>query len=135
MIPRSFEYFSPRTLDEAIGLLKKLGPDAGRVQVLFATVDPKRDTPQVLSQYVPSFNPAFLGLYADEETTARTVREFKGYYHANPPGESGSYSVDHSAQVYVFDPAGRIRLYIQPPEATPQSIAQDVRTLLREADG
>lgn len=113
--------------------VRQLGPDGERVQVLFATVDPKRDTPQVLSQYVPAFHPAFLGLYADEKTTERTVREFKGYYHANPPGEGGSYTVDHSTQVYVFDPAGRIRLFIKPPEATPQSIAHDVRMLLREA--
>ena len=125
----------PTTLALLGESMRKLGPDAGRVQVLFATVDPKRDTPQLLSQYVPSFYPTFLGLYADEKTIERTVREFKGYYHANPPGEGGSYSVDHSAQVYVFDPSGRIRLYIQPPEATPESIAQDVRTLLHEADG
>lgn len=125
----------PTTLALLGESLRKLGPDAERVQVLFATVDPKRDTPQILSQYVPSFYPTFLGLYGDEKAIERTVREFKGYYHANPPGEGGSYTVDHSAQVHVFDPAGRIRLYLQPPKATPQSIAHDVRALLHEADG
>lgn len=123
----------PTTLALLAESVSKLGPDARRVQVLFMTVDPKRDTPQLLSQYVPAFHPEFLGLYADEKTTERTVREFKGYYHANPPGEGGSYTVDHSTQVYVFDPAGRIRLFIKPPEATPQSIAHDVRMLLGEA--
>lgn len=123
----------PTTLALLAGTMKELGEDAGKVQGLFVTVDPKRDTPQLLAQYVPAFYPTFLGLYADEATTERTVREFKGYFHANRPNEHGSYTVDHSAQVYVFDPAGRLRLYIQPPEATPQSVAHDVRLLLREA--
>ena len=125
----------PTTLALLAGAMKGLGPDAGNVQGLFVTVDPKRDTPQLLAQYVPAFYPTFLGLYGDEATTERTVREFKGYFHANAPNEHGSYTVDHTAQVYVFDPAGRIRLYIQPNEATPESVAHDVRMLLREAAG
>jgi protein SCO1/2 len=125
----------PTTLALLAGAVKEMGADAGKVQGLFVTVDPKRDTPQLLAQYVPAFYPSFLGLYADEATTERTVREFKGYFRANPPNERGSYTVDHSAQVYVFDPAGRIRLFIQPPEATPESIAHDLRMLLHEAAG
>lgn len=123
----------PTTLALLAGAMKDLGTDAHKVQGLFVTVDPKRDTPQVLAQYVPAFYPTFLGLYGDQATTERTVREFKGYFHANRPNEHGSYTVDHSAQVYVFDPAGRIRLYLQPTEATPESLAHDVRLLLREA--
>lgn len=125
----------PTTLALLAGTMKEMGTDADKVQGLFVTVDPKRDTPQLLAQYVPAFYPTFLGLYADEATTERTVREFKGYYRANPPNEHGSYTVDHSAQVYVFDPAGRLRLFIQPPQATPESIAHDVRLLLNEAAG
>jgi protein SCO1/2 len=125
----------PTTLALLAGAMKELGTDADKVQGLFVTVDPKRDTPQLLAHYVPSFYRTFLGLYADEATTERTVREFKGYFHANRPNEHGSYTVDHSAQVYVFDPAGRIRLYVQPTEATPESVAHDVRLLLREAAG
>jgi protein SCO1 len=125
----------PTTLALVAGGMKELGSDAEQVQGLFITVDPKRDTPQVLAQYVPAFYPTFLGLYADQATTERTVRDFKGYFHANAPNEHRSYTVDHSAQVYVFDPAGRIRLYIQPTEATPESVAHDVRLLLREAQG
>ena len=125
----------PTTLALLAGAMKGLGADADRVQGLFVTVDSKRDTPQVLAQYVPAFYPTFLGLYGDQATTERTVREFKGYFHANPPNEHGSYTVDHSAQVYVFDPADRIRLYVQPTEATPESVAHDVRLLLREAQG
>ena len=123
----------PTTLALLAGTMKELGPDADRVQGLFVTVDPKRDTAQLLAQYVPAFSATFLGLYADEATTQRTVRDFKGYFHANAPKEDGSYTVDHSAQVYVFDPAGRIRLFIQPTEATPESVAHDVRRLLHEA--
>lgn len=125
----------PTTLALLAGAMKELGTNAGQVQGLFVTVDPKRDTPPLLAQYVPAFNPSFLGLYADEATTERTVREFKGYYRANPPNEHGSYTVDHSAQVYIFDPAGRLRLFIQPTEATPESIVHDVRLLLHEAAG
>jgi protein SCO1/2 len=124
----------PTTLALLASAMKDLGADAGKVQGLFVTVDPKRDTPQLLAQYVPAFYPTFLGLYADAETTERTVREFKGYFHANPPNESGAYTVDHSAQVYVFDTAGRLRLFLQPPESTPEAVAHDVRILLREDD-
>ncbi len=125
----------PTTLALLAGAMRELGADADKVQGLFVTVDPKRDTPQLLAQYVPAFYPTFFGLYADEATTQRTVREFKGYSQANGPKEDGSYTVDHSAQVYVFDPAGRIRLFIQPTEATPESVAHDVRLLLHEAAG
>jgi len=85
----------PTTMAKLGETMKLLGDDSHGVQGLFVTVDPKRDTPQVLAQYVPAFHPAFLGLYADEETTARTAKEFKVYFHAQPPNEHGSYSVDH----------------------------------------
>ena len=125
----------PTTLALLAGTMQELGADAGNVQGLFVTVDPKRDTPQLLAQYVPAFYPTFLGLYGDAAATERTVREFKGYFHTNAPNEHGSYIVDHSAQVYVLDPAGRLRLYVQPTEATPESVAHDVRLLLHEAAG
>jgi len=125
----------PTTLALLAGAMKELGPDADKVKGLFVTVDPKRDTPQLLAQYVPAFYPTFLALYGDEATTERTVREFRGYYHANGPNDHGSYTVDHSGQIYVFDPAGRIRLLVQPAAATPESIVHDLRMLLNEAAG
>src|SRR5512136_2684417 len=67
----------PTTLAELAETMKRLGPDADRVQVLFATIDPERDTRELLAQYVPAFNPSFLGLYGDAEATARTAQEFK----------------------------------------------------------
>lgn len=122
----------PTTLAMLAGALERMGEDARDVQVLFVTVDPKRDTPKILAQYVPAFYPSFLGLYADPEATARTAREFKAYFELRPPNEQGAYAVDHSGQVYVFDPRGRLRLFVR-PEASPESIARDVRALLAES--
>jgi protein SCO1 len=124
----------PTTMAKLSETMKLLGDDARLVQGLFMTVDPKRDTPQVLAQYVPAFHPAFLGLYADEETTARTAKEFKVYFHAQPPNEHGSYSVDHSGHILVFDAAGRLRLMMK-PDQSPESMARDLRALVRESEG
>jgi protein SCO1/2 len=124
----------PTTLALLASALERMGEDARDVQVLFTTVDPKRDTPQVLAQYVPAFHPTFLGLYADMETTARTAREFKAYFDLRPPNENGSYTVDHSGQIYVFDAQGRLRLFVR-PDAPADSIVHDLRLLLAEARG
>ena len=100
----------PTTLGELAMVMKELGKDADRVQVLFVTVDPERDTPEVLPQYVPAFDPSFLGLYGDAEATARTAKEFKIFYQKQPlPG--GGYSIDHSAGTYIYDQQGRLRLF------------------------
>lgn len=125
----------PTTLAQLGETMRRLGGDAAGVQGLFVTVDPKRDTPELLAKYVPAFFPTFVGLYGDEATTERTVREFKGYYHANPPNADGSYTVDHTGYVYVFDPAGRVRLLVRPDASNPDAIAHDVRLLLRQAQG
>lgn len=118
----------PTTLAEMAQVLSELGPDAQRVQVLFITVDPDRDTPEVLKQYVPSFNPGFLGLSGDSDAIARTAKEFKVFYQKQPlPG--GGYSVDHSAGTYIFDPAGRLRLYASYGRGAP-ALLHDIRILL-----
>lgn len=124
----------PTTMAELAEVLKLIGDDAGRVQVLFVTVDPKRDTPAVLSQYVPAFHPAFLGLYGNAEETERAAKEFKVYYHANSANEHGAYSVDHSGQVLVFDAEGRLRLMMK-PDLGPEAMAHDLRLLLKESRG
>jgi len=122
----------PTAMAELAEVMTLLGQDAQRVQVLFVSVDPKRDTPDVLSQYVPAFHPTFLGLYGDAAATERTAKGFKIYYRTNPANERGAYSVDHSGQILVFDPAGRLRLMMK-PELSPESMAHDLRLLLREA--
>ena len=125
----------PATLVLLAETMKTMGTDAERVQGLFVTVDPRRDTPEVLARYVPAFHPSFLGLYGDPEAIERAAREFKIFYGANPPGGDGPYAVDHSGPVYLFDPAGRLRLLVKPEASSRESIAHDVHLLLAEASG
>jgi protein SCO1 len=119
----------PTTMNDLALVMKELGPDdAQRVQVLFVTVDPERDTPQVLAQYVPSFYPSFLGLYGDAEATARAAKSFKVFYQKQPQA-GGSYTVDHAAGTYILDGEGRLRLFGQ-YGAGPQALLHDIRALL-----
>jgi len=119
----------PITLGSMRELMTVLGPDAQRLQVLFVTVDPERDTPQLLAQYVPSFHPSFVGLYGDSAATAKVAAEFKIFYRKQPGSNPTTYTVDHTAGSYVFDPSGRLRLYFRHGE-TPERMAQDLKRLL-----
>lgn len=119
----------PTTLAGMRAAMEKLGDDAGRVQVLFITIDPERDTRDLLAQYVPSFDPSFIGLYGDADATARVAKEFKVFYQKVPGTTPGSYTMDHSAGSYVFDPQGRLRLYVR-HGANPDDIAADLKLLL-----
>ena len=119
----------PTTMTGMAEALKLLGGDAAKVQVLFVTVDPERDTQQLLAQYVPVFNPSFLGLYADAQTIARTAQEFRVFYKKQPGSTPTTYTVDHSAGSYVYDPQGRLRLYIKHGEK-PEVIAKDLKLLV-----
>ena len=120
----------PTTLADLAQVMRQLGPLADRVQVLFVTVDPERDTQQVLAKYVPAFDPRFLGLRGDAEATRAAAKEFKIYYEKRPGKTPGEYSVDHSAQTYVFDPQGRLRLFVR-QERLAEDLAPDLRTLLQ----
>ena len=122
----------PTTLAELAEVMKRLGPDADRVQVLFVTVDPERDTPDLLSKYVPAFDPRFSGLYGDAAATERTAKEFKIIYQKQPGATPGSYTMDHSAGTFIFDPQGRLRLYVSYGQG-PEVFAHDLRELLRAA--
>ncbi|HET9046972.1 MAG TPA: SCO family protein [Casimicrobiaceae bacterium] len=124
----------PTTLAMLAEVMKKLGGDAERVQVLFVTVDPERDTNELLSKYVPAFDARFLGLRGDAEATARTAKEFKVIYQKQPGTTPGSYSMDHSSGLYVFDPQGRIRLYANHAQGA-DVVAHDLRALLAESSG
>lgn len=119
----------PTTLAELKSVVGQLGDEGRRVQVLFITVDPERDTRELLAQYVPVFNADFLGLYGDAEQTARTAKEFKVYYKKVPGSRPDNYSMDHTAGSYVFDPSGRIRLLVGHTQAG--ALAADIRTLLK----
>jgi len=122
----------PATLATLAEAMKTLGSDADRVQVLFVTVDPERDTPQLLKQYVPAFDPRFLGLYGDADATARTAKEFKVIYQKVPGPTPGTYTMDHSAGSYVFDPKGRLRLFVSNGQGA-DVFAHDLRELLSGA--
>jgi len=109
--------------------MQRLGTDAQRVQVLFVTIDPERDTQQLLASYVPLFDPGFIGLYGDAATTAKVAKQFKVFYQKQKGSQPGSYTMDHSTGSYVFDPKGKLRLYVRNDD-TPEKIAQDLKQLL-----
>jgi len=119
----------PTTLSEFAMALKTMGKDADRVQVLFVTVDPERDTPALLAQYVPAFNPGFLGMYTDPQSLAKLAAEFKVVYQRSAGNSPQNYLIDHTAGTYVFDPQGRLRLLV-PYGSQPKAIAHDLMTLL-----
>lgn len=120
----------PTTLSDLKAAMQLLGPEAAaRVQVLFVTVDSERDSPEVLRQYVPYFDPSFLGLYGTPEQVAEAAREFKVHYSRHTESGASGYLVDHTAATYVFDPEGRIRLFW--PYGMPAvDMAHDLRQLL-----
>ena len=122
----------PTTLSELSEVMRQLGPDAARVQVLFVTVDPERDTNELLAAYVPAFNPTFLGLRGDADATARTAKEFKIIYQKQPGPTPGTYSMDHSAGTFIFDTQGRLRVYASYGQG-PDVFVHDIRELLRTA--
>jgi protein SCO1/2 len=114
------------TLQQAMGLL---GPEAERVQVLFVTLDPERDTQELLAAYVPWFDARFRGLRGDAAATLAAAREFRVFF-SKVPAQAGGYSIDHTATSYAYDPGSRLRLLIRHGE-TPEHIAADLRLLLQ----
>ena len=120
----------PTTLADMAQAMRQLGADADRVQVLFVTVDPERDTQEALARYVTAFDPRFLGLRGDLEATRTVAKEFKMYFEKRPGASPGAYTVDHSAQTYVLDPQGRLRLFVRHGRVA-EDLAPDLRVLLR----
>lgn len=121
----------PTTLTEMDDALKLLGPKADKVQVLFVTVDPERDTAGLLSQYVPAFNPRFAGLIpADQAALEKVTKDFMVYYKKVPGTTPGSYTIDHTAGSYVFDANGQLRLYIRHAQGS-EALAHDLKNILQ----
>jgi protein SCO1/2 len=121
----------PTTLTEMQQVMTLLGPQSDKVQVLFVTVDPDRDTAAILKQYVPSFDSRFLGLRpADEAALEKVTKDFKIYYKKVPGTSPNSYTIDHTAGSYAFDPEGRLRLYIKHAQG-PETLAHDLKELLK----
>lgn len=120
----------PTTLAEITQARKLLGPDGDKVQAVFVTVDPERDTPQLLKAYMGNFDPSFVALRGTPEQTAAMAKDFKVYFKKVEGKTPGSYSMDHSAASYVYDPQGRLRLYTRYGSG-PQALADDIRLLLK----
>lgn len=119
----------PTTLATLAQAVRKLGALGEKIQVFMVTVDPARDTPQALAHYVTAFDPRFISLVPDAESLPTVAAQFKVYIRANEPNESGFYTVDHTAASFVFDPQGRIRLFV-PHEFTSDDWAADIAQLL-----
>ncbi|MBI2295379.1 MAG: SCO family protein [Betaproteobacteria bacterium] len=128
----------PTALAEMAQVVKQVGAD--RVQGLFVTVDPMRDTPEKLASYVPAFHPAFLGLRGSKQELEKVTKEFKIYYQAQKDDQGGhsgngvghgSYTVDHSTGIYIFDKEGRVRLYVRASDRSVSAMVHDVKLLLR----
>jgi protein SCO1 len=119
----------PTTMSDMTQALGLLGKDAEKVQVLFVTVDPARDTQELLAKYVPAFHPTFLGLYTDEAGTAKIAKDFRIFYEKKKSAKSQRYDVDHTAGTYVFDQSGKVRLFMSYGQGA-KVIADDIRMLL-----
>ncbi len=119
----------PTTLSDFSAALHELGDQAGRVQVIFVTVDPERDTPDILKQFVPAFNPTFLGMYTDSDTLKQLAKEYKVVYQKTSVKGTDDYLIDHSAGTYIYDPKGHLRL-LMPYGSSPDAIAHDLKALL-----
>ncbi|MDM8355446.1 SCO family protein [Pandoraea communis] len=120
----------PTTMAELNQVMQKLGADAQRVQVLFVTVDPQRDTPELMGQYVPAFNPAFVGLRpADDAALKEVTKAFRVVVNKVEGSTPNNYTIDHTAGIYVFDPNGQLRLFMRPDEPV-DAMAKDLKTLL-----
>ena len=121
----------PTTMAELSGILKSLGPDASRVQVVFITVDPSRDTPALLKNYVTNFRSDFLALRGDEAQTKQVIHDFKLVVEKVPGKTPDSYTIDHTAGTYLFDTHGRIRLFAS-QSLDPALLTDDMKALLAE---
>lgn len=123
----------PTTLSDFAAALRELGPQADRVQVIFVTVDPARDDPEMLGQFVPAFNPTFLGMYArDAEALRQLTKEYRVIYQKTAIKAPDDYLIDHSAGTYIYDSKGKLRLLV-PYGSRPEAIVRDLRTLLADS--
>ena len=117
----------PTALSRAVEIKRLLGADGNKLQIVFATIDPERDTGPLLREYMAAFDPTFIAVRGTDEQTARTAKDFKIMYRKVPSG--GSYTMDHTAITYVFDANGKIRLGLK-HDQTARQCADDLRQLI-----
>ncbi len=124
----------PMALETMAKVMKRLTPEeAKRVQVLFISVDPERDTTEVLKGYVPYFNPTFIGLRGSEEEIKKTAKEYKAYYRKVEGESAGGYLIDHTATIYLITPDMKIKLLYTQSKQDPEKMAEDIKFLLRNS--
>lgn len=119
------------TLAKLAALKKRLGPDAGRIQVLFVTIDPEHDTPEQLARFVTAFDPGFIGLTGTPEQIAAVARDYKVGYVSHPAAPAASTAIQHSGSIFVKDGAGKLRLLFK-NETPVADMGHDIRQLLKE---
>ncbi len=122
----------PTTLTEMAQVRKALGAEGDRLQTVFITIDPERDTPDILKAYVTNFGPGVTALRGTPEQTAAVAKEFKVFFAKAAGKTPGSYTMDHSAASFVFDPTGKVRLYV-PYGGDPKNLTADLKQLLAAA--
>ena len=119
----------PTAMSELSQTMELLGSDADKVQVIMVSVDPARDTPEVLSAYVKAFHPSFVGLTGTEEQLGKTAKSFKAYYAKSSGGTAEQYSMDHASSFYILDQDGEARVLVS-GNTPAKDIASDIRQLL-----
>lgn len=122
----------PTTLAEMAQIRKQLGTDGDKLQVLFVTLDPERDTQESLAGFVPAFDPSFVALRGDAAQTQTVAADFKVFLQKVKAKDSDAYTIDHTAATYVFDPQGRVRLFIRHGQ-DPAATLNDIRQLIAGA--
>lgn len=122
----------PTTMAELAQIKKQLGPDGDKLQAIFVTVDPERDTPELLKAYMANFDPTFLALRPSTDKLPELAKDFKIYYKKVEGKTPGSYTMDHSAGSYVYDTKGRVRLYYRYGSGV-DALTSDIRLLLKAA--
>jgi len=121
----------PTTMSELAQVKKSLGPQGDAVQGIFVSLDPERDTPEILKKYLANFDPSFIALRGTPEQTQAAAKEFKVFYAKVPGKTAGSYTLDHTAASFVFDRQGRVRVF-ERYGADPQDVAADLKALINE---
>lgn len=119
----------PTTMAELAQVKKALGKDGERVQGVFITIDPERDTPELLKAYMTGFDPSFIALRGTLEQTAATAKDFKVFYAKVPGKSEGSYTMDHTAGSYIFDTTGKLRLFTRYGSGA-EALTADLKALL-----
>ena len=119
----------PTALYRAKQVMSLLGPQADKVQILFMSLDPQRDTQELLANYVPAFDPRFIGLRPNIEAVPELAKQFRVFYRINPGSTPDTYTLDHGVTSYAYDPKGKLRLAVS-HSASAEDVAADIQLLL-----